>query len=324
MCATHTLRTLSELNVDWVEAFDLISRSTMKQSLVDMPDEVKALPFVRLFYGTPSQFFHDDLHVTEQPDCVVDICHSWATICPRGCHALEDAARRANAVVRGEGTFFSNHSSKLGAKSRQHNVLLNRIHNVLLDRITSVGDFESTWCLQPGPNVWLRSVPPELSGGEFAAGVPCVNFSTSTRTQSTTQLKRKVLFRWQLEELGLRSVERLRHAAHNLGVLKALSSRVPSVAANFIVALEAGEATPSIQSVLSCIDNFAGVGFVVLHGKLWLPIHFMMRRRRLKATWVVDSAIHLHTIFPVLMTRKLCSGPRPGQWRLRLSSPHLQ
>ena len=125
-----------------------------------------------------------------------------------------------------------------------------------------MGDLQPAWCLQPRPNVGLRSVPRELSGGEFAAGVACVNFSTSTRTQSTTQLKRKVLFRWQLEELGLRSVERLRHAAHNLGVLKALSS-VPSVAANFIVALEAGEATPSIQSVLSCIDNFAEVGFVV-------------------------------------------------------------
>ena len=187
-----------------------------------------------------------------------------------------------------------------------------------------MGDFESTWCLQPGPNVWLRSVPPELSGGEFAAGVPCVNFSTSTRTQSTTQLKRKVLFRWQLEELGLRSVERLRHAAHNLGVLKALFSRILSVAANFIVALEAGEATPSIQSVLSCIDNFAEVGFVVPAWEVVVANSLHDEEKRLKATWVVDSVFHLHTIFPVLMTRQLCSGPRPDQWRLRLSSPHLQ
>ena len=67
--------------------------------------------------------------------------------------------------------------------------------------------------------------------------------------------------------LDLRSAERLRHAAHLASwadILKALSSRVPSVATNYIAALEAGEATPSIQSVLSCVDNLAGIGFVVL------------------------------------------------------------
>ena len=60
-CVAHTLRTLSELNeattilsVDGVGAFDLISRSAMMQGLVDMPDGVKVLPFVRMFYGTPS------------------------------------------------------------------------------------------------------------------------------------------------------------------------------------------------------------------------------------------------------------------------------
>ena len=137
-CLAHTLRTLSELNeatsilsVDGVGAFDLISRSAMMQGLVDMPDGIKVLPFVRMFHGTPSQFlwedelgtvnhipqgegseqgdplmpllfslgqhraltsvaaelhrgeqlfaFHDDLCVTAQPDCVVDIYHSLAT-----------------------------------------------------------------------------------------------------------------------------------------------------------------------------------------------------------------------------------------------------
>ena len=65
---------------------------------------------------------------------------------------------------------------------------------------------------------------------------------------------------------GLRFAERLGHAAHWAScadMMKALFSRVPAVAANFIAALEAGEATPSIQSALSCVDNLAGVGFVV-------------------------------------------------------------
>ena len=82
----------------------------------------------------------------------------------------------------GEGMLFSNRSSKvslfwgvpvgrpeftlakLEAKSRQH--------NVLLDRITSVGDVQSAWCLllccaAARANFWLRTVHPEVSG-EFA------------------------------------------------------------------------------------------------------------------------------------------------------------
>ena len=57
-CVAHTLRTLSELNeattilsIDGVGAFDLIC-SAMMQGLVDMPDGVKVLPFVRMFCGT--------------------------------------------------------------------------------------------------------------------------------------------------------------------------------------------------------------------------------------------------------------------------------
>ena len=112
----------------------------------------------------------------------------------------------------------------------------------------------------------------------------------------------------------MRSAERLRHAAHWASwadMSKALSSRVPSVATNFIAALEAGEATPSIQSVLSCVDNLAGVGFVVLAREVVVanslhddeeevdpaqPKHGWQS----KATWVVDSAFRQHTIFPAL------------------------
>ena len=74
------------------------------------------------------------------------------------------------------------------------------------------------------------------------------------------QQKRQLLFRWQLEDSV--SAERLRHAAHWASWADMLSSRVPLVATNFITALEAGESTP-IQSVLSCVDNLAGAGFVV-------------------------------------------------------------
>ena len=113
----------------------------------------------------------------------------------------------------------------------------------------------------------------------------------------------------------MRSAERLRHAAHWTSwadMLKALSSRVPSVAASFIAALEAGEATPSIQSVLSCIENLAGVGFLVpaweavvassLHDEEEEEVDPAQPKHgwQSKATWVVDSAIRQHTIFPAL------------------------
>ena len=113
--------------------------------------------------------------------------------------------------------------------------------------------------------------------------------------------------------LGLRSAERLRHAAHWASwadTLKALSSRIPSAAANFIAALEAGEATPSTQSVRSCIDNLAGVGFVVpaweavvassLHDEEEVDPAQPKHGWQSKATWVVDSAFRQHTIFPAL------------------------
>ena len=208
----------------------------MMQGLVDMPDGVKVLPFVRMFYGTPSQFLWEDElgtvnHIpqgegdplmpllfslgqhraitsvtaecmfTAQPDCgghLPFLGHPF--VAPGGSHctrARQSSGIRLGSVhgvairwrmppgaqiptqSRGEGTFFSNHSSrvslfwgfqwaaefilaKLEAKSRQH--------NVLLDRITSVIDLQSAWCLllycaAARVNFW--SVPPELSG-EFA------------------------------------------------------------------------------------------------------------------------------------------------------------
>ena len=102
---------------------------------------------------------------------------------PRGCHALEEAARREDPtavvwrgnvllepriqglVVLGVPVGRAEYTlAKLEAKSRKH--------NVLLDRITSVHDLQSAWCLllycaAARANFWLRTVPPELSG-DFA------------------------------------------------------------------------------------------------------------------------------------------------------------
>ena len=302
-----------------------------------MPDGVKVSPFVRMFYGTPSQFLWEDqlgtvnhiphgeggeqgdtlmpllsvwgsilpsqLSCTKVSSCslstMTPVCHSptrprgghlghqlwnqaritlhqgktviWnkAGICPRGCHALEDAARRAdpNAVVwRGnvllepqlQGLVVFQWAALSSSWSSWE-------HVVLLNRITSAGDLQSAWCVllycaATRVNFWLRSVPPELSG-EFArehdAGVwrclcQLLHISPATVDDSAEAAATLPL---AAGGLGLQ--------ASWADMLKALSSRLPSVAANFIAALEGGEATPSIQSALSCIDNLAGIGFVV-------------------------------------------------------------
>ena len=48
------------LSVDGVGAFDLISRNAMLQGLAEMPGGLEVLPFVRMFYGSPSMFLWED------------------------------------------------------------------------------------------------------------------------------------------------------------------------------------------------------------------------------------------------------------------------
>ena len=48
------------LSVDGVGAFDLIGRQAMLTALRDTPDANAILPFVRLFYGSPSEFVWAD------------------------------------------------------------------------------------------------------------------------------------------------------------------------------------------------------------------------------------------------------------------------
>ena len=61
-CIAHALQGLTELDpratvtsIDGVSAFDLISRGTMMTGLMRVEGGSAALPFVRMFYGAPSE-----------------------------------------------------------------------------------------------------------------------------------------------------------------------------------------------------------------------------------------------------------------------------
>ena len=63
----HVLQGLTEINplstvtsVDGVSAFDLISRSAMLEGLLRVEGGSSALPFVRMFYGTHSEYLWED------------------------------------------------------------------------------------------------------------------------------------------------------------------------------------------------------------------------------------------------------------------------
>ena len=437
-CVSHTLRTLAEmdeattiLSVDGVGAFDLISRSAMMQGLVDMPDGVKVLPFVRMFYGTPSKFlwedelgvvnhipqgeggeqgdplmpllfslgqhralvsvagelrrcehlfaFHDDLYVTAQPDRVVDIHHSLAThlwnqaritlhqgktaIWNQGGIYPEVAMlwRRLPGVKIplqscGEGTFFLSRASRASLflvfqwavpstrwqswRPNPENTTFSSTgsHPCVISR--------SAWCLllycaAARANFWLRTVLPELSGDfarEHDASLWRCMCQLLHINPATIDVSAKASASLPLAAggLGLRSAERLRHAAHWASwadMMKMLHSRVPSVATNFIASLEAGEATPSIQSVLSCVDNLAGVGFVVPSWEDLVADPPLMRRRRLTphspsvvgrrkqpGWWILPSA-GTPSSQRLTMPRQPCSGRKPDQWLLQRLSP---
>ena len=72
-CVAHILQTLTELNqettiisIDGVGAYDLISKNAMMEGLLKMEDGDQILPFVRMFYSTPSTYlWEDELGVTQ-------------------------------------------------------------------------------------------------------------------------------------------------------------------------------------------------------------------------------------------------------------------
>ena len=66
-CIAHALQGLTEMDpratvmsIDGISAFDLISRKATLQELIDLDGGSSALPFVALFYGTPSSNLWED------------------------------------------------------------------------------------------------------------------------------------------------------------------------------------------------------------------------------------------------------------------------
>ena len=66
-CIAHALQGLTELDpratvtsIDGVSAFDLISRGAMMTGLLRVEGGSAALPFVRMFYGAPSEYLWED------------------------------------------------------------------------------------------------------------------------------------------------------------------------------------------------------------------------------------------------------------------------
>ena len=179
--------------------------------------------------------------MTAQPDRVVDIHHTtihqgktviWnrGGIHPRGCHVLEIAARRTPPQSCGEGTQTWSHTAKVGVPVGRPEftqaILQAKTQElgILLDRITAMGDLQSAWCIllscaSARANFWLRTVRPDLSG-EFAREhdaslwrcmcqllhVDPAVVADSAKAAASLPLA--------AGGLGLRSAERLRHAAH--------------------------------------------------------------------------------------------------------------
>ena len=76
-CIAHVLQALTELDpratimsIDGVGAFDLISRQSMLEALMEVESGSQGLPFVRMFYGSHSTYLWEDeagvVHTVEQ------------------------------------------------------------------------------------------------------------------------------------------------------------------------------------------------------------------------------------------------------------------
>ena len=66
-CVAHVLQGITELHpeltitsIDGISAFDMISRESMMRGLLEVEGGGAALPFVRMFYGSPSEYLWED------------------------------------------------------------------------------------------------------------------------------------------------------------------------------------------------------------------------------------------------------------------------
>ena len=144
-----------------------------------------------------------------------------AGICLRGCHALEDAARRAdpNAVVWRGNVLLEPELQGLGVLGvpvgRPEFIWPSWRPNLANTMFSSTGSHLWVTFSQLGVCSFIVLQPGSIFGcGQchrssqvsspanmmLVCGVACVNFSISTLPQSMTQLKRQLLFRWQLED----------------------------------------------------------------------------------------------------------------------------
>ena len=64
-CVAHAIQSLTDLDIDGISAFDLISRAAMLDGLSTVEGGDSVLPFVLQFYSEPSQYlWSDDCGVT--------------------------------------------------------------------------------------------------------------------------------------------------------------------------------------------------------------------------------------------------------------------
>ena len=66
-CVSHILSFLTSeddqatiLSIDGIGAFDSISRQSMMEKIHSLPEASRLLPFIRLFYGSPSEYTWED------------------------------------------------------------------------------------------------------------------------------------------------------------------------------------------------------------------------------------------------------------------------
>ena len=83
----------TDTSVDGTSEFDLISQSAMLEGLLRVEGGSSALPFVRMFYGTPSEYSWEDATGTvhtilqgEGCEQVMPSCH-WTALLSRRCRS---------------------------------------------------------------------------------------------------------------------------------------------------------------------------------------------------------------------------------------------